>query len=153
MRVPFLFLVLLSGIYCLHTFVQLKIYLFQKTVKNAFLRSGFSALAPLRPGSLMTTMLISLDYFLEFAKDGLRLWARPSEELGAIEVFISFIVQMFCVYWVERSPANTRRWASAGLMKGQRRRWWTIIGPLLGQRRVCWECWWVFHTKTGLNPA
>ena len=30
-------------------------------------------------------------FFLEFDKDGLRLWARPSEELGAIEVFISFI--------------------------------------------------------------
>ena len=28
---------------------------------------------------------------MEFDKDGLRLWARPSEELGAIEVFISFI--------------------------------------------------------------
>ena len=26
-----------------------------------------------------------------FDKDGLRLWARPSEKLGAIEVFISFI--------------------------------------------------------------
>ena len=39
----------------------------------------------------MTTMLISLDSSLEFDKDGLRLWALPSEELGAIKVFISFI--------------------------------------------------------------
>ena len=58
---------------------------------NFFFRSGFSALAPLRPDSLMATSLISLDSSLEFDKDGLRLWARPSEELGAIEVFISFI--------------------------------------------------------------
>ena len=48
-------------------------------------------LAPLRPGSLMTTMLISLDSSLKFDKDGLRLWGRPSEELDAIEVLISFI--------------------------------------------------------------
>ena len=41
--------------------------------------------------ALLSTMLISLDSTLEFDKDGLRLWARPSEELGAIEVFISFI--------------------------------------------------------------
>ena len=39
----------------------------------------------------MTTMLISLDSSLEFDKDVLSLWARPSEELDAIEVFIAFI--------------------------------------------------------------
>ena len=33
-----------------------------------------------------------------------------------------------------RSPANTRRWTSAGFMLGQRRRWWARIGPALGQR-------------------
>ena len=27
---------------------------------------------------------------MEFDKDKLRLWAQPSEELGALEVFISF---------------------------------------------------------------
>ena len=43
---------------------------------------------------------------------------------------------MFCVYWVEQSPANT----SAGLMLGHRRRLWASIGTALGQRRVCWEC-------------
>ena len=59
----------------------------------------------------------------------------------------SNIVQMFCVYWVERSQANTRRWTSAGLMLGQCRRWWASIGPTLGLRRVCWECWQVFRTK------
>ena len=58
------------------------------------------------------------------------------------------ITIMFCVYWVERSPANTRCWTSAGLMLGQRRRLWASIGPALGQRRVCWECWQVFRTKT-----
>ena len=51
------------------------------------------------------------------------------------------IVEIFCVYWVERSPANTRCWSSAGLMLGQRRRWWASIGLALGQRRVCWKCW------------
>ena len=40
-------------------------------------------------------MLISLDSSLEFDKDGLRLRARPSEELGAIEVFISFHIHIF----------------------------------------------------------
>ena len=34
-----------------------------------------------------------------------------------------------CLSWVERSPANTRRWTSTGLMLGLRRR-----------RRVCWVC-------------
>ena len=51
------------------------------------------------------------------------------------------------VYWVERSPANTRRWTSAGLMLSQRRRRWDSIGPALSQRRVCWECWQVFRTE------
>ena len=45
----------------------------------------------------VTTMLIFLDSSLEFDKDELRLWARPSEELGAIEVFISFI-HSFIIY-------------------------------------------------------
>ena len=61
---------------------------------------------------------------------------------------LSNIVQMFCVYWIERSPANTRRWTSAGLMLGQHRRSLASIGLALGQRRVCWECWQVFRTKT-----
>ena len=56
-----------------HLRVAKNISSFRKLLKNAFLRSGFSALAPLRPGSLMTTMLISLDSSLEFDKDGLRL--------------------------------------------------------------------------------
>ena len=60
----------------------------------------------------------------------------------------SSIMQMFCVYWVELSPVNMRRWTSTGLMLGQRRRWWASIGPALSQRRVCWECWQVFRTKT-----
>ena len=58
------------------------------------------------------------------------------------------VIQMFSVYWVERTPANTRRWTSGGLMLGQRHRRWASIGPAFGQRRVCWECWQVFCTKT-----
>ena len=79
--------------YSLEFTVAKNISYFRKLLKNAFLRSGFSALAPLRPGSLplVTTILISLDSSLEFDKDGLRLRARPSEELGAIEVLLSFI--------------------------------------------------------------
>ena len=34
---------------------------------------------------------------------------------------------MFCVYWVERSPAHTRRWISVGIMLGQRQRWWPAL--------------------------
>ena len=34
------------------------------------------------------------------------------------------------------SPANTRRWTSAGFMQGQRRRRWAKIEPALGQRLV-----------------
>ena len=51
----------------------------------------------------MTTMLISLDSSLEFDKDGLRLWARPSEELGAIEVFISFHFISYRLNWARRT--------------------------------------------------
>ena len=43
-------------------------------------------------------------------------------------------------YWTQL-PANTKRWTSAGLILGQRRRLWASIGSALGQRRVCWECW------------
>ena len=55
----------------------------------------------------MTTMLISIDSFLEFDKDGLRLRARPSEELGAIEVFISFHVgAMTAIFFPDRNKNN-----------------------------------------------
>ena len=44
-------------------------------------------------------------------------------------------------YWASEKrmsciPANTRLWASAGFMLGQRRRRWARIGPALGQRLV-----------------
>ena len=32
--------------------------------------------------------------------------------------------------------SNTRRWTSAGLMLGQRRKWWARIGPALGEHLV-----------------
>ena len=37
------------------------------------------------------------------------------------------------LHCLTRSLANTRRWTSAGLMVGHRRRRWTRIGPALGQ--------------------
>ena len=56
-----------------HLRVAKNISSFRKLLKTHFFDLAFSALAPLRPGSLMTTMLISLDSSLEFDKDGLRL--------------------------------------------------------------------------------
>ena len=40
------------------------------------------------------------------------------------------------LHCLTRSPANTRRWTSAGFMLGQCRRRWARIRPALGQRLV-----------------
>ena len=79
--------------------------------------------------------VVSYLYFLIFSKHSKTL------HKGHITI-------MFCDYWVERRPASTRCWTSAGLMLCQRRRLWASIGPALGHPRVCWECWQVFRTKT-----
>ena len=45
------------------------------------------------------------------------------------------------LHCLTRSPANTRRWTSAGFMLGQHHRRWARIGPSIGSMsRVCWEC-------------
>ena len=47
------------------------------------------------------------------------------------------VIQMFCVYWVERSSQQT-----GGVEPVLFRCWASVAdgGPALGQRRVCLEC-------------
>ena len=67
-------------------------------------------------------------------------WSRPTD-YGWMNT--SDAGSTFNRHWVDvglhcqtRSPANTRRWTSAGFMLGQRRRRWARIGPALGQSIV-----------------
>ena len=54
------------------------------------------------------------------------VWGRPTD-YGWMDTGL---------YCQSRSPANTRRWTSAGFMLGQRHRLWAIFRPALAQRLV-----------------